>query len=136
LSEGVANEENMCCVRADVLSTGGSASGVPGEAPPTRNPLFATGDRVTRAAVAAHAISPSISPRTGASSARLSWQTLRCFWQLPAVFGSLCDQFICAAACSGNLTDDELVTRNQRFVLGFLERVCALMLGSCLLKEE
>ncbi len=57
---------------ADILSTGGSASGVPGEAPPTRNPLYMSGDRLTQGAVAAHAVSPSISPRTHSGATSVS----------------------------------------------------------------
>lgn len=42
----------------------GAAAGMPGQAPPTHNPLFASGDRVTQGALAGHPVSPgSTSPR-------------------------------------------------------------------------
>ena len=42
----------------------GAAAGMPGQSPPTHNPLFASGDRVTQGALAAHPVSPgSTTPR-------------------------------------------------------------------------
>lgn len=64
--------DNFACLVlplwTDIYSTGGSSvAPVPGEAPPTRNPLFASGAAAAAgaaggAALAAHAIEPTPSP--------------------------------------------------------------------------
>ena len=52
--------------RADILGAAagaGAAAGLPGQAPPTHNPLYSTGDHATQGAIAGHPVSPGSTPR-------------------------------------------------------------------------